>query len=276
MPLLSEEREELFREFLRQTEEDLLNVIEEKRSRLGGWEKLIKRYQSAQRKVLNDSISFLKQFHEAHNEICTAVVLLEDSTLPNDTNIDYELDIKGCNKKIDFIVTAANSPIRYVEVKTIHPITQDDWIKYKAALEQNRFTENTRLILDQEWLGGELYHNYISSRSKFLEYCMDFEEKIEACLTNKLNKITFLLLFSNGFDWHIDTLEDFEFFYSHRRHAPDDHFAKMEEYHIKINEINLKRNINYFAYAERPNLEIRPKRNIIWNVTYPDTPWETH
>jgi hypothetical protein len=126
--------------------------------------------------------------------------------------------------------SVSNGITCYTEVKTINPITQDDWDKYQNASGGRRFPEDTLLIFDNEWLGGELYHDAYAARTKMMDYTLFLEEKIQKCLENTADKVTFLALFTNGFHWHLDELEDFVFYYRNGLHFSGDPFAKMEAF----------------------------------------------
>ena len=272
MATLSEEGEQLLKEFVEKTKKDLIACVTANEDRFSGVEKLVNRYHDIASRVLKQGVTRLRDFHEAHNELCTAALILEDKSEPKVIKLEYEPAIDGCNKRFDFYAVMSEGPVRYIEVKTIHPTSQDDWDKYQAALKNKRFPQDTHLILDNEWLGGELYHNAYSARSKMLDYAIVAEDKIESCLSNVKEKVTFLALFTSGFHWHLDELEDFVFFYRKGFHFPGDPFAKMEEYVIKEREIQLRKTIDHFAYFRRPKTEMKPNK-VIWCVTLPRMPY---
>lgn len=273
MESLSVEGEQLFKEFVEKTEKELIACLAANKDRFPSAEMLTDHYHDVVARVLKQGgLTTLKNFHEAHNELCTAVVILDDKSEPRVTNLEYEPVIDGCDKRFDFHAVMTKGPVRHIEVKTIHPMSQDDWDKYQAALKNERFPHNTHLILDNEWLGGELYHNAYATRSKMLDYALVAEDKIETCLRNVKERITFLALFTNGFHWHLDELEDFVFFYHKGIHFPGDPFAKMEEYIVRERKIQLRRTIDHFAYFRRPKTEMRPNK-VVWSVTLPRTPY---
>lgn len=214
----------------------------------------------------------LRAFHEAHNELCTANAILDDKSEPKVTQLQYEPTIDGCDKRFDFHVDMSEGPVRYVEVKTIHTTTQDDWEKYQAALNNQRFPKDTYLILENEWLGGELYHNAYASRTKMLDYILDLEGKIESCLSNVSERLTFLMLFTNGFHWHLEELEDFILFYLNGDHFQGDPFASMEEFVVMEKKIMFRKPIDHFAFFRRPKTEMKPNK-VIWSVTSPNIPY---
>ena len=79
------------------------------------------------------------------------------------------------------------------------------------------FPKNTELVLDQEFEGGEIFHDYFAARGRFLEYTKEFEEKIEQILHH--DQYIFKMVFCGNGKWHQSHLEDFADFY---RTAPKD------------------------------------------------------
>ncbi len=272
MANLLEESEERFKEFVEKTKKDLIACVTANKDRFHNAGKLLNRYHDVVSRVPKQRLTNLREFHEIHNELCTAAVILEDKSEPNVTKLEYEPKIDGCDKRFDFHAVMSKGPVRYIEVKTIHPMSQDDWDKYQAALKCRRFPPDTHLILDNEWLGGELYHNAYAARGKMLDYALVAEDQIEKCLSNIKEKVTFLALFANGFNWHLDALEDFVFFYFKGIHFPGDPFAQMEDYDVKEKKIQLKRTIDHFAYFRRPKTEMKPNK-VIWSVKLPCIPY---
>jgi hypothetical protein len=272
MEFPSEETAKLFNKFVENTKKDLFSSLEANKDRFPCSEKLLNRYTDIAERIQGGSATSIREFHEAQNELCTAVAILEDKSEPRTIKIEYEPINNDCDKRFDFHVTMSKGPVRYIEVKTIHPMSQDDWDKYQSALKKRRFPNNTHLILDNEWLGGELYHNSYAARGKMLDYTIITEDKIEQCLKKKNEKITFLVLFTNGFQWHLDELEDFVFYYYKGIHFPGDPFSKMEAYDVQDREIIFKKTIDSFAYFRRPKLEIRPNK-VLWSVALPPMPY---
>jgi len=84
-------------------------------------------------------------------------------------------------------------------------------------------------------------------------------------------KVTFLALFTNGFHWHLNELEDFVFFYFKGIHFPGGPFAQMEDYDVNEKKIRFRRTIDHFAYFRRPKTEMKPNK-VIWNVKLPCIP----
>ncbi|CAG1065565.1 hypothetical protein BAC1_01149 [uncultured bacterium] len=258
---LNTEQRAFFQKYIHEVENALCTVLKSNAVRFPSLKVLLNRFECTSKRLLSEGFKHLRQFIEFHNELCTAVMLLEE---PNCEQLDYEPVSAVCEKRFDFHLRYTKQKPMWVEVKTIHPLTKDDWWKYEQDLGLGRFG-NVKLILNEEWLGGEIYHDAYASRSKILEYVVETENKIESCLKDKIEDNTCLVFFSNGTDWYLDELEDFVFYYRHDKHHSGDTFAQMEDYHIKENRIILKRNIHLFAFMERSLTEIRPNR-VRWNV----------
>lgn len=268
MEKLSEEGERFFKSFVKEINNHMFACVKANRNRFPDSERFLKRYNDAISDVLTHGSKKMRAFHEAHNELCTAIAILDDKSEPKVTRLQYEPKIDGCDKRFDFHATLIDGPVRYIEVKTIHPSTQDDWEKYQAALKNKRFPMDTYLILENEWFGGELYHNAYASRTKMLDYTLDFEDKIHSCLSNSFDKLTFLVLFTNGFHWHIDLLEDFLFFYLNGFHISGDPFASMEDFVVNKRRIIFRNSIDHFAFFRRLKIEMKPNK-VIWSVKAP-------
>lgn len=258
-------RKSLFQNFFDEAERSLISSLEHKKDIFPSSATLLNRYRAAGQHVLKGDFSALRSFHEVHNEVCAAAEVLQDS---NVKRVEYEPTINNCKKKFDFHISMADGLVRLMEVKTIHPISKDDWAKFKAAGEKGLFPNNTYLLLGEEGLGGELYHNSYAARGKMLDYTLEMEDKIESCCKNVEETVTFLVFFTDGFDWHLDELEDFVFFYRSGIHYPGDPFAVMEDDFIKKEGIVLKKVIHYLSYLRRPKNEIRPNK-MVWNVSAP-------
>lgn len=208
-----------------------------------------------EKQLKSDNKSFINQIIEITNELCLAKLILDD--LKNKCcKLIYEPPPNPGNflKTIDFCASMENGHTIYCDVKTIQPDTIDDWGKFEDAKERVLFPENVNVILDKECLGGEFWHNSYSSRGRMLEYTIELEKKIKNY--EIADNTYFIMAFcGDGFDWHLDELEDFADFYKTGRHNPDDPFQKMENYDIEKEQIKLQRNINGFCYLERPKTE---------------------
>lgn len=268
MTLLDKKQRVYFQEFIREIEKDLYETLESNAVLFPSRRKLLSRFDGASKRLLGGGLKYLGQFIEFHNELCVAASILEEPTCKQ---LNYESEIEACEKRFGFYITFSSRGPLWVEVKTVHPTNQNDWGKYERDLYLRRFGQ-VEVILEKEWLGGELYHKTYASRSKILEYVLQTEEKIHSCVKDREEVNTVLTFFSNGFDWHLDMLEDFIFFYRYGNHLPEDTFGTMEDHHIRKNDIKLRRNIDFFAFMERSSAEIRPSRRS-WNVR-PTTPYE--
>lgn len=200
---------------------------------------------------------YFSGFEEVHNELCVAVFILEASNSPC-TKFEYEPAEGLCSKRFDFSAAFQARQTARVEVKTIHPGRIDSWEQYERLGRNTRFPDNATLYLEKQWLGGELFHTYSAARAKLLAYPIETEEKVERCLTDAERRRVFLVFFSNGFDWHVDHLEDFLHLYRHGHHFEGDHFRLMEEHYIKEKELHFKRNIQHFGFMLRGTTAIRP------------------
>ena len=106
-----------------------------------------------------------------------------------------------------------------------------------------------------------------ASRSRFLEYTLDFETRLVAA--QKVKPGPGLLVFcGNGVRWHRSNLEDFADYYHAGKHRQDDPFAKMEKYHIEQQKLQLLRNVDNFGCLVRP-MEMVEKTNFVWPVRGP-------
>lgn len=273
MPSLNEDTKNLIQSFINASINDLVKVVELNHEKFPSWEKLISLYNDSIDKLFSEGTTALNRFQEMYNELCTAVLILEDTTISKERCLEYEPKIAKGKPRFDFKITVPDEPIRWIEVKTVHPDTQDDWNQFQKAVRNNRFPQNTEMILHKDWLGGELFHNAYSSRKKMIDNALVMEKKIEACLNKSETDITFLVLFSDGLQWHIDRLEDFIHYYRTGFHFPGDPFSKMEKFFYETEGICFKKTINHFAYIRRQKAENRPSR-VVWSVLPPKWPFK--
>ena len=143
------------------------------------------------------------------------------------------------------------------------------WPQFARVVRQDLLPENVNIHLEEEWLGGQLWHNKIVSRARFLEHTTALEATIEEC---SLEGSVILALFTNGFSWHLDELEDFVSFYRLGSHHQGDPFGKMEKHFMTEEGIELSRTLHAFAFFRRPEENVLPDR-VIWDVKVPDLPW---
>ncbi len=193
----------------------------------------------------------LRQVTERVNELVVARIILDDKALPQG-KVQYEPKIGTATRRIDFVVPSVRGGRLYIEVKTVHPRTEDseeNWERYKRRREMH--TKNTRYTVKKDGLGAELYGNSFSARSKFMEYAREFETRLAEA--NEAQPGRGVLVFcGNGWDWRLTELEDFADFYCSGRHRPYDAFGKMEAEWLRAEGIELRRNIEAFSFVKRP------------------------
>jgi hypothetical protein len=78
---------------------------------------LLDRFSSAIESVQGNSRALFRAVDEAHNELCVASALLENSN-PAFTCVEYESVLPGCAKSIDFRATTDAGVTVYVDIKT--------------------------------------------------------------------------------------------------------------------------------------------------------------
>lgn len=217
--------------------------------------KLLDRYRSECAAWENESVDHIRGVTEAINEMCVAQIIVNDRA--NCQYLAYEPPIAATEQTIDFLVTLPTDRQVYFDVKSIQPSPTNSWERYERVRAGGLFTENTELILNENQLGGEIAHDYFATRQRFLEYTLEFEQKIEN-ITNR-EALSFGLVFcGNGYNWHGDMLEDFADFYMSGKHRPDDLFGNMESYYIKENGITIAHSIDAFCYMERKTPATKP------------------
>ncbi len=188
---------------------------------------------------------------ERVNELAVACIILNDPSLAS-CKVLYEPQIAADDRRIDFVVPAAEGGNLYIEVKTVRPTAGDsaeDWQKYEARKKYH--PENVRYLVCKSWLGAAIYGNSFSARSKFMEYTRDFEARLAEAHKVKPGR-GFLVFCGSGMEWRHSELEDFADFYLTGRHRQDDPFAKMEAEALTKGRIALKRNIAAFGFVKRP------------------------
>lgn len=206
-----------------------------------------------------------RQLAERINELAVAKILAEDRGLKGP--ITYEPDMLPDGRKIDFVVDRIRDNA-YIEVKTVHPDIADTdkaWDNYVKRKQLH--PTNADFLTKKEWMGGRLYGNTFASRSRFLEYTMDFETRLAAA--KAITPGPGLLIFcGNGIRWHRSNLEDFVDFYHAGKHRQDDAFALMEKHHIEAEKLQILRNVDNFGCIKRP-MEQAPITEFIWPVCGP-------
>ncbi len=261
-------------EWIQQYGKDVTNafegLFESEKSRFKEGSKLLDRFKASIKDVLDNGWGRFRTVDESHNELCVAESLLKNPN-PTFVTVEYEPPLSGCEKTIDFRAVTADGLTLYVDVKTVKPLPKDRWDQYKKAQNKGWFPENVKLLFSKEWLGGELWHNAFAARSRFLEYTLELEQKIDECSLRGDN-ISFVLIFcGEGFYWHEDELEDFVAYYFSGSHRSDDPFGNAEAKYIDEKKLIVAKVIHRFACMKRPQGEIR-QRCLNWNVQPPCDP----
>jgi hypothetical protein len=207
-----------------------------------------------------------RRLTECVNEIAVGAALSEDKAL-KDKRIEYEPDFLPDGRKIDFVVDRGEDNL-YVEVKTVRPKRADSEEAWQKYLYLKQFhPETVDYIVTREGMGGAIHGNEYTSRQRFLEYTMAFEERLAAA--KAIKKGTGVLVFcGNGFAWHLSSLEDFADFYRNGVHREDDAFGPMEAHHIEKEGLKLVRNVDHFAFLQRPIDEAK-RQNLHFPVRGP-------
>jgi hypothetical protein len=110
----------------------------------------------------------------------------------------------------------------YVEVKTVRPKRADSEEAWQKYLYLKQFhPETVDYVVTREGMGGAIHGNEYTSRQRFLEYTMAFEERLAAAKAIKKG-VGVLVFCGNGFAWRLSNLEDFADFYRNGVHREDD------------------------------------------------------
>jgi len=234
------------------------------------WQPLLDRFSSAIVAVKANGRSLFRAVDEAHNELCIASSLLENHA-PLFACLEYEPPLPGCAKSIDFRATTDAGLTVYVDVKTIKPLAKDRWEQFERAQAEGWFPQNVSVVLSEEWLGGELWHNMFAARGRMLEYSLELEQKIAEGQLSENGSLFVLALCGEVFHWHEAELEDFVSYYYSGAHRADDAFGNAEARYVKEKKLSIAKTISRFACMRRPQGDIVPKR-LNWNVQPPRHP----
>jgi hypothetical protein len=239
---------ELVEKFLREVESEILPSISAGATRLQGHQKLLANYHAARVAWQSGSVDHVQGITAAVNELCIARRILDDNKVES---ASYEPQLKSTRKTIDFLVYLVGSDARiFYDVKTIQPEGLDKWDSYKRAKDSGWFTPNTCLALEQEGMGGAIFHELLASRQKFIDYTLELEEKIRP-LSNCKRTYFRLVLCGDGFQWRRDHVEDFADFYFFGHCRVDDTLGAMQTHYMEKKGINFDRTIHGFCYFER-------------------------
>jgi hypothetical protein len=190
-----------------------------------------------------------RQLAERINELAVAKILAEDKGLRGP--ISYEPNLLPSGRKIDFVADRLRDNV-YIEVNTVHPEIADTEEAWKNYVERSKHhPKHANFVVHKDWMGGQLYDNTFASRSRFLEYTLDFEPRLAEA--KQVREGPGLLVFcGNGVRWHRSNLEDFADYYYSRRHRQDDPFALMEKHHIETEKLQFLHNVDNFGCVRRP------------------------
>jgi hypothetical protein len=241
------------------------DVVAGKDSRITRGSVLWDLFEAAAQICVTDTKVGERQLAERINELAVAKVLAEDKGLQS--SITYEPELISDGRKIDFVADRGGDNA-YIEVKTVHPDIADTEAAWENYLKRSRLhPPNANFIVKKEWMGGKLYGNTFASRSRFLEYTLDFETRLAAA--KKIRPGPGLLVFcGNGVRWHRSNLEDFADFYHAEKHRQDDPFALMENHHIETEKLEILHNVDNFGCLTR-RVEEAPHTEFIWPVRGP-------
>jgi hypothetical protein len=235
-----------------------------------GSQKLLRSFTGAVNSVLTNGWSHFPAVDEAHNELCIAGALLS-STNPVFSRLEYEPRLADCAKSIDFRATC-DEVVVYVDVKTIAPRPLDRWDQFVKFQSLDWFPPGMVMIRNEEWLGGEMWHNTYASRERMLEHTVGLERKISDGKLAAKDTFFVLALCGHEHHWRQSQLENFVSFYYTGFHRPDDPLSKAEGKHVEDNHLSFARVISRFACMFRPQLGLRPHR-LNWRVVAPKMSW---
>lgn len=236
--------------------DETVTFLQANGERLTNGARLIERFTSATATWQANPSDNIRPITECVNELCIARKFLETEEC---ACVSYEPALEGTDKTIDYRVETTDGRLILFDVKTVHPEAKDAWERFKSITDRGLLSDNTELVLDENWMGGEIAHSFLASREKFLDYTIELEAKIDAMEDSE--GLFFAMVFcGNSYDWHLAQLEDFADFYLSGRHRQDDPFAKMEEHSIAEKRIALSRTINAFCYLERKISKATPRK----------------
>lgn len=258
--------------FVADVRSQLLPCLESEEERFPSASGLVSRFNERAARLLERGPSELSGYREAHNELVVAAELLSERNALTLAALEYEPPIPGANKRFDFHVSHSDAKESWLEVKTIYPEDQDDWAKFVALRDRGRFPDTVQVLLQEELLGGESFHDSYAARAHLLDYALEVEEKIRACGIDWQQAPCHLVVCTSAYKLPLHEIEAFVSFYRSGAHAPWDEFGPMEEHSMRLKRQKLLGTITRFAYFDRPTTEIWPK-NFNWNVQPPSLPF---
>lgn len=234
-------------------------------------DRLLAHYSELLSVVLEQGRSHFHAVHEAHNEICVADAILSDPSTLN-ARLKYEPSLPNTEKTIDFVLQETDGRLTLIDVKTVKPKRIDRWDQYQGAIREGWLPQNVQYILEQDGMGGELWHQAFASRARFLEYTLELENKIESAAFGVNARRRILMFCGEGFDWHLDELEDFVAYYRSGTHSAGDRFALAEARYVLENKIVFQRSISSFGCLNRSQGNAQA-RKVIWHVQPSTSPF---
>lgn len=253
------------------TTEHFVKLFDENARRFRHGEAMVKRFIASVEQVRKAGRGHFRTVDENHNELSVAEAILRDPRC-SESELLYEPSLPNTEKTIDFMVTAVDGVVFAVDIKTIKPAPEDRWKQYQKAQDQKWFPQNVQFILEEDGLGGELWHAAFSSRAKFLDYALELEGKAAVAGLDAKGTRCILMLCGEGFHWRQDELEDFVAYYRSGRHRADDPFSKVEEHYIADKGLKIQRSIYAFACLDRRQGEVSLRR-VNWYVQPPRDPF---
>lgn len=226
------------------------NVLTGKNSRITRGDILWDQFEQLASACEIDSRATDSSLREKINELAIAKIMAEDEGLKG--AITYEPAILPSGCKIDFVADRLQDNI-YVEVKSVHPNAQDTEDAWQLYLKRRQHhPANVNFVTHKDWMGGQIYGNAFASRSRFLEYALDFETRLAEA--KKVREgVGFLVFCNNGVRWDRSDLEDFADYYHSGKHRQDDPFALMERHSIEAESLKIQRNVDNIGYLRRPS-----------------------
>jgi hypothetical protein len=207
-----------------------------------------------------------RQLTEKINELAVAALLVADTALA-ERSIEYEPAMLADGRKIDFVVDRGADNL-YVEVKTVSPRTIDSDEAWNDFLRRKKFHPSTLdYMVTREGMGGMIHGNEFASRAHFLDYTRAFEERLAAAKAIKPGPGV-LVFCGTAFPWRKSNLEDFADLYRTGTSRADDPFGKMQQHDIKEKNIKLLRNVDHFAFLQRP-IESAQKQEFYFPIRGP-------
>jgi hypothetical protein len=139
-------------------------------------------------------------------------------------------------------------------------------------MQEGWIPQNIQYTLEQDGLGGEIWHQAFASRARFLEYSLELEAKIESAAYGAHARRRILMLCGASFDWRLDELEDFVAYYRSGVHSAGDPFALAEARYVQENNLILQRSITSFGCLDRSEGN-EQARKILWDVRPSTSPF---